>query len=74
MDRRDREQRRSFNATLKRETLPGATRWGSPRAARLVVFRWITRYNTKQRHSHGNYLSPTSYENAHTTDGLDHVA
>lgn len=52
----------------------GATRWGSPRAARLVVFRWITRYNTKQRHSHGNYLSPTSYENAHTTDGLDHVA
>ncbi len=39
----------SFNATLKRETLQGATRWESPRAARLAVFRWITRYNTRRR-------------------------
>ncbi|MBF6214781.1 transposase family protein, partial [Nocardia puris] len=29
----------SFNATLKRETLQGAARWESPRAARLAVFR-----------------------------------
>jgi transposase InsO family protein len=64
----------SFNATLKRETLQGATRWESPRAARLAVFRWITRYNTKRRHSYCNYLSPANYENAHTTASLDHAA
>ena len=62
-----------FNATLKRETLQGAARWESPRTARLAVFRWITRYNTR-RHSYCNYLSPANYENAHTTDSLDHTA
>jgi transposase InsO family protein len=64
----------SFNATLKRETLQGATRWESPRAARLAVFRWITRYNTRRRHSYCNYLSPTDYENAHTSDSLQQAA
>ena len=33
----------SFNATLKRETLQGAKRWPGARAARLAVFRWVTR-------------------------------
>jgi transposase InsO family protein len=64
----------SFNATLKRETLQGAARWESPRAARLAVFRWITRYNTKRRHSYCNYFSPANYENAHTTGSLDQAA
>ncbi|MFC3549207.1 IS3 family transposase [Nonomuraea ferruginea] len=52
----------AFNATLKRETLQGATRWSSPREARLAVFRWITRYNTRRRHSTIGYLSPIDYE------------
>ena len=64
----------SFNAALKRETLQGAARWESPRAARLAVFRWITRYNTKRRHSYCKYLSPANYENAHTTDSLNQAA
>ena len=55
----------SFNATLKRETLQGAARWESPRAARLAVFRWITCYNTRRRHSYCDYLSPVDYETAH---------
>ena len=64
----------SFNAALKRETLQSAARWESPRAARLAVFRWITRYNTKRRHSYCNYLSPANFENAHTTDILEQAA
>lgn len=64
----------SFNATLKRETLQGAARWESPRAARLAVFRWITRYNTRRRHSYCNYLSPADYETAHTSDNLQQAA
>lgn len=41
----------SFNATLKRETLQGKKRWSEAREARLAVFRWVTRYNTRRRHS-----------------------
>jgi len=52
----------AFNGTLKRETLQGAKRWGSAREARLAVFKWITRYNTRRRHSRLNYLSPIDYE------------
>lgn len=52
----------AFNATLKRETLQGAKRWPGPRAARLAVFRWITRYNTRRLHSALGYRSPIDYE------------
>jgi transposase InsO family protein len=52
----------SFNATLKRETLQGAKRWPGARAARLAVFRWITRYNTRRLHSALGYRSPLDYE------------
>jgi transposase InsO family protein len=52
----------AFNASLKRETLQGAKRWSSAREARLAVFKWITRYNTRRRHSRLNYLSPIAYE------------
>nr|WP_157570734.1 IS3 family transposase [Microtetraspora malaysiensis] len=52
----------AFNASLKRETLQGARHWSTAHAARLAVFRWITRYNTRRRHSALDYLSPTEYE------------
>lgn len=52
----------SFNATLKRETLHGAARWATARDARLAVFKWITRYNTRRRHSYCGQLSPIAYE------------
>jgi transposase InsO family protein len=48
----------AFNASLKRETLQDAHRWPSARHARLAVFKWITRYNTRRRHSTLDYLSP----------------
>jgi transposase InsO family protein len=54
----------AFNATLKRETLQGRglKRWPTPRAARLAVFSWIGRYNTRRRHSANGQLSPLVYE------------
>jgi transposase InsO family protein len=60
----------SFNATLKRETLAGAPGWDSPAAARRAVFAWITRYNTRRRHSTCGQLSPISYENTHSRPTL----
>ena len=55
----------SFNATLKRETLAGAPGWPDPPTARRAVFAWITRYNTRRRHSWCGHLSPITYENTH---------
>ncbi|WP_345338418.1 integrase core domain-containing protein, partial [Planotetraspora kaengkrachanensis] len=52
----------AFNATLKRETLQGSACWSSAREARLSVFAWITRYNTRRKHSSLGYLSPIDYE------------
>jgi transposase InsO family protein len=52
----------SFNATLKRETLAGAPGWDSAAAARRAVFAWITRYNTRRRHSTCGQVSPVTYE------------
>jgi transposase InsO family protein/transposase-like protein len=52
-----------FNATLQRETLQSAARWDTARHARLAVFRWITRYSTRRRHSACGHLSPITYEN-----------
>jgi transposase InsO family protein len=57
----------SLNASLKRETLQGAKRWPGPRAARLAVFRWVTRYNTRRRHSSLGQISPITYEQRATT-------
>lgn len=57
----------SFNASLKRETLQGAKRWPGARAARLSVFRWVTRYNTRRRHSALGQQSPITYEQRSTT-------
>ncbi|GAB2492664.1 hypothetical protein GCM10027063_35640 [Promicromonospora xylanilytica] len=55
----------SFNAALKRETLQGERRWNGARECRKSVFRWVTRYNTRRRHSYCDYMSPIDFENAH---------
>ncbi len=57
----------SFNAALKRETLQGERRWNGARECRKSVFRWVTRYNTRRRHSYCDYMSPIDFENAHTS-------
>ncbi|KAB2588707.1 transposase, partial [Streptomyces arboris] len=54
----------SFNAALKRETLKGRKGWPSEGEARLDAFRWLTRYNTRRRHSRLGQRSPIAYENA----------
>ncbi|MEW5659836.1 IS3 family transposase [Streptomyces cinereoruber] len=53
----------SFNAAFKRETLKGRKGWSNEREARLDAFRWLTRYNTRRRHSHLGQRSPIAYEN-----------
>jgi transposase InsO family protein len=55
----------SFHASLKRETLQGDHCYNDTRSARLTVFRWLTRYNTRRRHSANRQLSPVDYEHRH---------
>ncbi|RPK54428.1 hypothetical protein EES42_42985 [Streptomyces sp. ADI95-17] len=58
----------SFNATFKRETLKGRKGWSNEREARLDAFRWLSRYNTRRRHSRLGQRSPITYENTfHST-------
>ena len=54
----------SLNASFKRETLQGTPNWGSATEARLAVFGWAHRYNTRRRHSHLGQTSPIDYENS----------
>jgi transposase InsO family protein len=54
----------AFNATFKRETLQGAPAWPSAHHARLEAFAWLTRYNTRRRHSRLGQRSPLVYEAA----------
>lgn len=54
----------SLNASFKREPLQGAQSWGNAREARLAVFGWAHRYNTRRRHSHLGQISPIHYENS----------
>ncbi|SDH55790.1 Transposase InsO and inactivated derivatives [Lentzea fradiae] len=56
----------SLNASLKRETLQGAPNWGTATQARLAVFGWAHRYNTRRRHSHLGQKSPIDFENSLT--------
>lgn len=55
----------SFHASLKRETLQTDHCYNGARSARLAVFRWLTRYNTRRRHSANGQLSPVDYERRH---------
>ena len=55
----------SFNASLKRETLQGAHAWPDPATCRREVFRWVTRYNTRRRHSWCGQQAPNIYEQQH---------
>lgn len=52
----------SLNAALKRETPQGRKRWPGVCEARLAVFRWITRYNTRRRRSAIGQVSPIAFE------------
>ncbi|MFI1488817.1 IS3 family transposase [Streptomyces sp. NPDC020747] len=54
----------SFNATCKRETLQGRNAWADDREARLDLFHWLHRYNTRRRHSSLGQRSPIAYETA----------
>ncbi len=56
----------SFNASLKREVLQDAACWSDELTCRRQLFRWLTRYNTKRRHSRCRYTSPLAYESAYT--------
>lgn len=60
----------SFNASLKRETLKGAKRWPGARAARPAVFRWLTRYHTRRRHSTLGQQIPITRKQRSTTATL----
>jgi transposase InsO family protein len=48
----------AFNATLKRETLQGARHWPTAHAARLAVFRGITRYDSLKETLHPRLSQP----------------
>lgn len=52
----------SFNATLKREVLQDEHTWPDELSCRRQVFKWLTRYNTKRRHSWCRYQPPSTYE------------
>ncbi|MEU0967488.1 IS3 family transposase [Streptomyces sp. NPDC005917] len=60
----------SFHASLKRETLQGAHDYGDADTCRRTVFAWLTRYNTRRRHSANGQLSPNEYEHRHHTAKL----
>ncbi|WP_423247587.1 IS3 family transposase [Streptomyces achmelvichensis] len=60
----------SFHASLKRETLQGAPDYGDADTCRRTVFAWLTRYNTRRRHSANGHLSPDAYERRHHTAKL----
>ena len=53
----------ALNAAFKRETLQGAHGFADEREARLAVFGWVHRYNTRRRHSRLGQISPIAYEN-----------
>lgn len=52
----------AFNATLKRELLQGTSAWPDELTCRREIFRWVTRYNTRRRHSWCGQQAPNTYE------------
>ena len=57
----------SFNATLKREVLQDNPFWPDEMTCRRELFRWMTRYNTRRRHSYCRYQTPNNYEASYAT-------
>ncbi len=55
----------SFNATLKREVLQDENCWPDEITCHRELFRWLTRYNTRRRHSWCRYQSPLHYETSY---------
>ncbi|MGW1915700.1 IS3 family transposase [Streptomyces sp. NPDC002076] len=51
----------SFFQGLKRELLHGR-RWTSKAQTRLELFRWLSYYNRRRRHSAHGYLTPAEFE------------
>lgn len=51
----------SFFQGLKRELLHGR-RWTSKAQTRLELFRWLSYYNRRRRHSVLGYLTPAEFE------------
>ncbi|QFR02505.1 transposase [Streptomyces phaeolivaceus] len=47
--------------------MQGRRRWPGAREARLAVFRWVTRYNTRRRHSALGQISPIAFEQRSAT-------
>ncbi len=56
----------SFNAALKREVLRDEALWPDETTCRREVFRWVTRYNTRRRHSWCGQRAPAVYEEGGT--------
>lgn len=56
----------SFDAALKREVLQNANVRPDEATCRRQVFRWVTRYNTRRRHSWCGHRSPNTYESLYT--------
>jgi len=51
----------SFFQGLKRELLHGRA-WTSKEQTRLELFRWLSYYNRRRRHSSLDYRSPIEFE------------
>jgi putative transposase len=62
----------SFFATLKVE-LVDRRRYRTRVEARLDVFAWINRYNTRRLHSAIGYMTPTEWEHHHPTRDSEHT-
>ncbi|WP_448221621.1 IS3 family transposase [Gordonia iterans] len=63
----------SFNAAFKREVLQDRSCWPDETTCRREAFRWLTRYNTRRRHSFCGHVSPNEFERRFS-DRIDRAA